>query len=53
MTATTIAALVAARADDPHVGLVFEDRSWTWAEVVHECAVRAAVLPRPAAGADA
>ena len=41
---TTIAALVAARADDDNPGLVFEDCSWTWAEVAHECAVRAAVL---------
>jgi fatty-acyl-CoA synthase len=40
----TIAELVAARADDTSTGLIFEDRSWTWAEVAHECAVRAAVL---------
>jgi fatty-acyl-CoA synthase len=44
MNAPTIAALVAARAGDEHVGLRFEDDVWTWAEVVHECAVRAAVL---------
>ena len=41
---TTIAELVAARADDDSTGLLFENRSWTWAEVAHECAVRAALL---------
>jgi fatty-acyl-CoA synthase len=40
----TIADLVATRADDMSTGLIFEDRSWTWAEVAHECAVRAAML---------
>ncbi len=40
----TIADLVAARADDHGTGLLFEGRSWTWAEVAHECAVRAALL---------
>src|SRR5882672_6547879 len=40
----TIAELVAARADDTSTGLIFEDRSWTWAEVAHECAVRSAML---------
>jgi fatty-acyl-CoA synthase len=40
----TIADLVAARADDDSTGLLFEGRSWTWKEVAHECAVRAAVL---------
>jgi fatty-acyl-CoA synthase len=40
----TIADLVAARADDDTIGLMFEGRSWTWKEVAHECAVRAAVL---------
>jgi len=44
MGAETIAELVAARADDGNVGLRFEDRSWTWQEVAHECAVRAAML---------
>lgn len=44
MSSPTIAALVAARADDTHTGLLFEGRSWTWAEVAHECAVRAAML---------
>ena len=41
---TTIADLVVARANDENVGLVFGDASWTWAEVVHECAVRAEAL---------
>ncbi|HEY5170263.1 MAG TPA: AMP-binding protein [Acidimicrobiia bacterium] len=40
----TIAELVVPRADDASTGLIFEDRSWTWAEVAHECAVRAAML---------
>jgi len=40
----TLAALVQARADDDGVGLRFEDRSWTWREVVAECETRAAAL---------
>src|SRR5437879_1656743 len=44
MSEPTIAGLVAARADDANAGLLFEERSWTWAEVAHECAVRAAIL---------
>jgi len=44
VSAATIADLVAARANDGNVGLRFEDRSWTWADVAHECAVRAAML---------
>ncbi len=44
MSAPTIAALVVARASDTNTGLVFEGRSWTWAQVAHECAVRAAIL---------
>ncbi|MGQ0824763.1 MAG: AMP-binding protein [Actinomycetota bacterium] len=40
----TIAGYVAARAGDSHIGLRYEDRAWTWAEVVQECAARAAVL---------
>jgi len=44
MSEPTIAGLVASRADDHGTGLVFEDRSWTWAEVAHECAVRCAIL---------
>ena len=34
MSETTIAELLTARADDEHIGLRFEDESWTWAEVV-------------------
>lgn len=41
---TTVAELVVARAGDRHTGLRFEERAWTWHEVVHECAVRAAAL---------
>jgi fatty-acyl-CoA synthase len=44
MSAETIAALVAARDHDEHRGLIFEDASWTWAEIARECAVRAAML---------
>jgi fatty-acyl-CoA synthase len=44
MGAETIAELVAARARDEHRGMLFENRSWTWAEIARECAVRAAML---------
>jgi fatty-acyl-CoA synthase len=37
----TVAALVRARADDPTPGLVFEGRTWTWAEHTAEAAARA------------
>ena len=37
----TVAELLLARADDDHPGLLFEDRSWSWAEVVAESAARA------------
>jgi fatty-acyl-CoA synthase len=40
----TFAALLRARAGDDHPGCVFEDRTWTWDEVVRESAVRAAVM---------
>ncbi|HVV35957.1 MAG TPA: AMP-binding protein [Acidimicrobiales bacterium] len=40
----TIAALLAARADDDHVGLLAGDESWTWADVVRESTSRAAVF---------
>lgn len=40
---TTVADLLRARADDDHIGLRFEDRSWTWREIVAECEGRAAV----------
>ena len=53
MTATapeprTVADLVLARAGDDHEALRFEERSWTWAEVVHECAAPGRA-PRPTA----
>jgi fatty-acyl-CoA synthase len=43
---TTVAELFGARRGDDHVGLRFEDRSWTWDEVFAESAARAAVLRR-------
>ncbi len=39
---TTVDALVRARADDPRPGLLFEGRSWTWAEHTAQAAARAA-----------
>ena len=39
---TTVSALVRARADDPLPGLVFEGRTWSWAEHTAEAAARAA-----------
>lgn len=36
-----MSALVRARADDPRPGLLFEDRSWSWAEHTREAAARA------------
>ena len=41
---TTVAELVRRRADDDHRGLLFEDREWTWAQVVAESEHRAALL---------
>jgi fatty-acyl-CoA synthase len=40
----TVADLVLARAGDDHPAILFEGRSWTWAEVVDEAARRAAML---------
>lgn len=40
----TFAQIVRSRASDESVGVRFEDRSWTWSEVVAESAVRAAAL---------
>ncbi len=40
----TFTEIVRARAEDDKVGLRFEDRSWTWREVVQEGADRAAAL---------
>ena len=42
--AETIAELVRSRADDDTTGLLFEDSSWTWREVIGECRARAAFL---------
>lgn len=39
---STVADLVLARAGDDRVGLVFEGRQWTWAQVVEEAGRRAA-----------
>jgi fatty-acyl-CoA synthase len=41
-----VSALVHARADDPRPGLLFEDRSWSWAEHTAEAAARAAWFAR-------
>ena len=43
MSEPTFAELVAARAEDDHVALWFEDRSWTWRQVVSEARSRAAL----------
>jgi fatty-acyl-CoA synthase len=40
----TYADLLLERAGDDHLGLVFEDRRWTWAEIVQECADRTPLL---------
>ena len=48
---TTVSALVRARADDPRPGLLFEGRSWTWAEHTAEAAARAAWYAERRAGA--
>jgi fatty-acyl-CoA synthase len=40
----SIADLVMARADDDHVGLRFEDRQWSWRQVVAASAARADLL---------
>lgn len=40
----TFAEIVRSRSHDEAVGLRFEERTWTWAEVVAESAVRAAAL---------
>ena len=42
--APTFAALVTARADDDRTALWFEERSWTWREVVTEALRRAALV---------
>ena len=40
----SIAELLVARADDDHLGLRFEDRQWTWREVVAASAERASLI---------
>ncbi len=40
----SIAELLVARADDQHVGLRFEDRRWTWRQVVAASVQRASLL---------
>lgn len=40
----TVRDLLLARADDQRTGLLFEDRRWTWEQVVAASAARAAVL---------
>lgn len=44
MIAGTIAELLVARAGDASPGIRTDDASWTWAEVVAECAARADLL---------
>ena len=51
--AMTMSDLLLARAADPHPGLLFEDRSWTWAEVVAEGAARARLARELRGGIDA
>ena len=40
----TVAELLSARRDDDHTGLRFEERSWTWRQVVAESQARAVML---------
>jgi len=42
--AETISELVTSRVGDDRVGLVFEDRTWTWGEVVEQSFARASLL---------
>ncbi|HEU5037671.1 MAG TPA: long-chain-fatty-acid--CoA ligase [Nocardioides sp.] len=46
MTMPTVREQLLARAGDGSPGLLFEDATWTWAEVVRESCVRSAVLRR-------
>jgi fatty-acyl-CoA synthase len=43
---TTVARLFLARGEDDHVGLRFEDSSWTWRQIVAESTARAHTLAR-------
>ena len=40
----TVAGLLMQRADDDHLGLMFEDESWTWSEIVEQSRRRAQLL---------
>jgi fatty-acyl-CoA synthase len=53
-TPDSVGALVHARAGDPRPGLLYEERSWSWAQVTEEAAARAAWYAehRAARGAD-
>jgi hypothetical protein len=42
----TIAGLLLARAEDDGTALLFEDRRWSWRELVREAATRSALLQR-------
>jgi len=42
--AETVAELLRSRENDDSIGLLFEDASWTWHEVIVECRARAALL---------
>jgi fatty-acyl-CoA synthase len=42
--AESVAELFANRAADDHPGVIFEDRTWTWREVVVEAAARASLV---------
>lgn len=44
--ASTVAEHVIARAGDGRPSLIFDDRTWSWSEVVTEASVRASVLDR-------
>jgi len=44
MTGDTLAALLAARAQDDRPGLLFEDRGWSWRECVRACRTAGAWL---------
>lgn len=44
MTAETFTEVLLRRAEDDHPGLLFEERSWSWREVIVECVARAHVL---------
>lgn len=44
MSDATIADWFVARAEDDNTGLLFEDQSWTWREVVAEATARAATI---------